>query len=49
MIIVEDEATRALIDVLCHAAERGVSVTVAADMFTYTEIGGHFRLKYATQ
>lgn len=44
MIIVEDEATHSLIDALCNAAKRGVSVTVAADMFTYTEIGGHFHL-----
>lgn len=44
MIVVEDEATHQLIDELCDAAIRGVSVTVAADMFTYTEIGGHFHL-----
>lgn len=43
MIVVEDEVTRPLIDALCAAAERGVAVTVAADMFTYTEIGGHFK------
>lgn len=43
MIIVEDDTTAVLIDALIRAAKRGVSVTVAADMFTYTEIGGHFR------
>lgn len=43
MIIVDDEKTNLLIDALCAAAERGIPVTVAADMFTYTEIGGHFR------
>lgn len=42
MIIVDDEKTAPLIDALCMAAERGVAVTVAADMFTYTEVGGHF-------
>lgn len=43
MIVVDDEKTNLLIDALCTAAERGILVTVAADMFTYTEIGGHFR------
>lgn len=43
MIFVDDEETHLLVDALCIAAERGVHVTVAADMFTYTEIGGHFR------
>lgn len=43
MILVDDEATNLLMDALCSAAERGVTVTVTADMFTYTEIGGHFR------
>ena len=43
MIVVEDEITRPLIDALCMAAERGIRVVVAADMFTYAEVGGHFR------
>ena len=43
MIVVDDPKTHILIDALCEAAEHGLTVTVAADMFTYTEIGGHFR------
>ncbi len=43
IIIVDDEKTKSLIDALCAAAERGVLVTVTADIFTYAEIGGHFR------
>jgi len=43
LIIVDDEKTKPLIDALCAAAQRGIPVTVTADMFTYAEIGGHFR------
>lgn len=43
MIIADDEKTNVLIEALCAAARRGVPVTVTADIFTYTEIGGHFR------
>lgn len=47
MIITNDEVTEPLIDALCEAARRGVTVNVAADIFTYAEIGGHF--KFHTQ
>ncbi|HMR72553.1 MAG TPA: phospholipase D-like domain-containing protein [Candidatus Saccharibacteria bacterium] len=43
MIVVEDDTTQPLIDALCEAAKRGVRVTVAVDMFTYAEVGGHFK------
>ena len=44
MIVVEDETTQPLIDALCEAALRGIAVTVTADTFTYSEVGGHMRL-----
>lgn len=34
---VDDEWSRAIIDELCRASERGVSVSVCADAYTYTE------------
>lgn len=43
MIITDDEVTSPLVDALCDAAKRGVDVNVAADVFTYAEIGGHFK------
>lgn len=43
MIMTDDEVTEPFVDALCEASERGVVVNVAADMFTYAEIGGHFR------
>lgn len=42
MMVTDDEATDELIDALCEAAERGVQVDVAADVFTYGELAGHF-------
>lgn len=42
MLVTDDEATDELIDALCETAERGVQVDVAADVFTYGELSGHF-------
>lgn len=42
MVLIQDTATDELIDALCEAAERGVSVTVAADSFTYTDFQGSY-------
>lgn len=38
----DDDATDEFVDALESAAERGVSVQIAADTFTYGELGGHF-------
>jgi cardiolipin synthase len=40
MVVADDKSTDSLIDALSEAAERGVSVEVAADVFTYGELGG---------
>lgn len=45
MVMCYDEATAAFFDELIAAAERGIEVVVAADMFSYSELGGHFRLR----
>lgn len=42
MVVADDPATDELIDALASAAERGVDVEVAADIFTYGELGGFF-------
>lgn len=42
LMITKDDNTNAFIDALGAAAERGVEVVVAADLFTYGELGGHF-------
>lgn len=42
MVIAEHPATTELIEALKAAARRGVSVTVAADIFTYGEVNGTF-------
>lgn len=42
MIVADDPASDELIDALAAAAERGVSVEVSADVFTYAELGGFF-------
>lgn len=42
MIVTDDTLTDEFIDALSDAAKRGVRVEVAADMFTYGEIGGFF-------
>jgi cardiolipin synthase len=42
MVVADDSSTDELIDALSEAAERGVSVEVAADIFTYGELGGFF-------
>ena len=50
MMVTDDTATDELIDALAAAAKRGVNVQVAADTFTYGELGGHFiPLKYYTK
>lgn len=43
MVMADDAKTLLLVDALCAAAQRDVSVNVAVDMFTYAEIGGHLR------
>lgn len=42
LMITDDDTTDEFIEALSDAADRGVSVNVAADMFTYGELGGHF-------
>ena len=42
MVITNDESTDELLDALAAAAQRGVEVCVAGDMFTYTELSGQF-------
>jgi cardiolipin synthase len=42
MILTEDTSTNGLITELSEAAKRGVNVEVAADIFTYGELGGTF-------
>ena len=50
MMVTDDDATNQLLDALASAASRGVNVQVAADTFTYGELGGHFiPLKYYTK
>jgi cardiolipin synthase len=40
-ILADDQATHTLIDELTAAAERGVIVSIATDVFTYSELGGY--------
>lgn len=50
MVMADDESTDELIDALAEAAERGVEVKAAADIFTYGELGGFFLpTKYRTK
>ena len=42
MMITDDEATDEFIEALNEASLRGVHVEVAADVFTYGELSGHF-------
>lgn len=50
MMVTDDSQTDTLIDALSAAAKRGVIVEVAADVFTYGELGGHFiPFKYYTK
>lgn len=42
MMVTDDEETDKLIDALNEASLRGVHVEVAADVFTYGELSGHF-------
>lgn len=45
-ILNEDDSTRGILNALRNAAERGLDVHIAGDAYTFTEIGGHFRLNY---
>lgn len=50
MMVTDDHATNKLLDALATAAQRGVNVQVAADVFTYGELNGHFfPTKYYTK
>lgn len=40
LVVADDNATGDLIDALSEAAQRGVTVEVAGDVFTYSEVGG---------
>lgn len=42
LMFTDDDATDEFVDALESAADRGVSVQIAADTFTYGELGGHF-------
>ena len=42
LMFTDDDVTDGFVDALEAAAERGVSVHIAADTFTYGELGGHF-------
>ncbi|HEU4830615.1 MAG TPA: phospholipase D-like domain-containing protein, partial [Candidatus Saccharimonadales bacterium] len=42
MVVADDVVTNEFITALTDAAERGVVVEVAADIFTYGELGGFF-------
>lgn len=42
MVVADDPSTNELIDALTAATKRGVAVEVAADIFTYGELGGFF-------
>lgn len=42
LMFTDDDVTDDFVDALEAAAERGVSVQIAADVFTYGELGGHF-------
>lgn len=42
LMVSDDEATDGFIDALNEASRRGVHVEVAADVFTYGELSGHF-------
>ncbi len=43
MMMASDGATEALFDALSRAAKRGVHVEIAADVFTFGELGGHLK------
>lgn len=42
LMFTDDDVTDDFVDALEAAARRGVSVQIAADVFTYGELGGHF-------
>ncbi|TAL14322.1 hypothetical protein EPN95_03380 [Patescibacteria group bacterium] len=41
LVVADDSTTDDLIDALSEAARRGVTVEVAGDVFTYSEVGGY--------
>jgi cardiolipin synthase A/B len=50
LMFTDDDVTDDFVDALEAAAVRGVSVQIAADVFTYGELGGHFvPFKFFTQ
>lgn len=50
LMFTDDDVTDDFVDALEAAAVRGVSVQIAADVFTYGELGGHFLpFKFFTQ
>lgn len=42
LMFTDDDVTDDFVDALEAAADRGVNVQIAADVFTYGELGGHF-------
>lgn len=42
LMFTDDDVTDEFVDALEAAADRGVNVQIAADVFTYGELGGHF-------
>lgn len=42
LMFTDDDVTDEFVDAIEAAADRGVSVQIAADVFTYGELGGHF-------
>ncbi|MDN5275015.1 MAG: hypothetical protein JWP06_916 [Candidatus Saccharibacteria bacterium] len=42
LVLADDSDTHELIEALIKTARRGVTVTIAADVFTYGEFGGYF-------
>ena len=45
IVMCYDEATAEFFDAVVEAAGRGVEITVASDMFAYSELGGHFHFR----
>lgn len=50
MLVTDDDTTSSFIQELAAAAQRGITVDMAADVFTYGELAGHFiPTRYFTQ
>ena len=43
LIACDDPATADFFDAVCDATNRGLTLSIAADKFTYAELGGHLR------